>query len=467
MSTLAGVSPRVSREVLRQWMPAALSAAGALGLSLYLACRNYQVDIDVYRMGGQHFGLSDLYSVRFRNSGLLFTYTPFAALVFALLPLSFGIWSLQREWAVVNIVALAALIYLSIRIVVPRLPRNRVVAGALVLLLPALALNPVFNTIGLGQINLVLCVLVVWDLGTDRRIGSRTLPLGIAIGLAAAVKLTPLIFVPYLIITGRARGALNAVITFIACESIAFLASPGDSWTYWTKDVFDSKRAGALLYSSDQNLSSALERFHHGPVSAFVLVPLLVVIGIGGLALAAWAHRKSSVMLGLLVCATTGLIISPITWVHHMVWVVPAIIWLAAGADRPRRGRLLAGLTTVLFVAAPIWWVPTSWKVSKHPPELHQNHWQLLAGNSFLLAMLAFLMGVAILLVRRSGWSLRGRSSQAVLGYLRERRERASVARIHRRVDVPVEEGADQLGSPVTVGATDADLASEHLEFVE
>ena len=65
--------------------------------------------------------LPDLYSVRFGNSGLLFTYTPFAALVFALLGLNLGIWSLQCVWAVTNIVALAALIYLSIRIVVPRL----------------------------------------------------------------------------------------------------------------------------------------------------------------------------------------------------------------------------------------------------------------------------------------------------------------------------------------------------------
>ena len=75
---------------------------------------------------------------RFGNSGLLFTYTPFAALVFALFGLNLGIWSLQCVWAVTNIVALAALIYLSIRIVVPRLQRKQVVRWALLLLLPAL-----------------------------------------------------------------------------------------------------------------------------------------------------------------------------------------------------------------------------------------------------------------------------------------------------------------------------------------
>jgi alpha-1,2-mannosyltransferase len=465
VSTTTEVAPRTSGDALRRWSPAVLSAAGALGLSLYLAVRNYQVDLDVYRMGGQHALSPDLYSVHF--GGLFFTYTPFAALVFAFLGLNLGIWSLQLVGAVMNIVALAALIYLSIRIVVPRLPSKQVVRRALLLLFPALALNPVFNTVGLGQINLVLCLLITWDLGTDRRIGSRTLPLGVATGLAAAIKLTPLIFVPYLIITRRARGALSAVITFIACQVATFLIAPSDSWTYWTKDVLNSKRAGALLYTSNQNLSSVLQRFHHGPVSASVLVPALVVIAVGGLALAAWAHRRSSVVLGLLVCATTGLIISPITWVHHMVWVVPVIIWLAAGADRPRRGPLLAGITAALFVAAPIWWVPTSWKVTKHAPELHQNHWQLFLGNSFLFAMVAFLLGVAGMLVRRHRVSFGGLSPRALP--TQELRERSRVAGGHRRAETPLEEGVGigrHLDPRVAIGITDVDHRSGDRELV-
>src|SRR5580658_10035185 len=85
MSAVATVGQRASGNALRQWLPAALSAAGAVGLALYLALRNYQVDIDVYRMGGQHALLADLYSAQLPKGGLLFTYPPFAALVFALL----------------------------------------------------------------------------------------------------------------------------------------------------------------------------------------------------------------------------------------------------------------------------------------------------------------------------------------------------------------------------------------------
>lgn len=411
MNALPESELRRSRETLHFWWPAALSAAGAVGLALYLAFRSDQVDIDVYRMGGQNILKPDLYAVTFGNSHLLFTYPPFAALAFALLPLNSGSWPLQAVWGLVNIATLVGLIYMSIRIVVPRLEHKQILRWALLGSLPAMALNPVFTNVGLGQINLILCVLVMWDLATPRKIGSRTLPLGIATGIAAAVKLTPLIFIPYLLITRRARGAFTGIVTFVACETLAAFVAPGDSWTYWTRDVFNSKRAGALLYASDQNLSSVLQRFHHGPVPNSLLVPLSAAICIAGLALAAWAYRRSSSLLGLLVCATTGLIISPITWVHHLVWIVPVIIWLILGSDRPRTGRLIAGFVTVLFVSAPIWWVPTSWMASNNPPAFHENHWQLVAGNSFFFALVAFLVGVTILLSTR--WVASRRSAVA------------------------------------------------------
>ena len=388
---------------LAPWAVAVASAAGALGLALYLATRTYQVDIDVYRMGGRHFLSGDLYSVHFGS--LFFTYTPFAALAFALPSVLFAISTIQRIWAVTNVVALATLLYLSVRALVNGVDHKVLLRYSLLLLLPAIVLDPVFVNVGLGQINLVLCVLILWDLTTERRVGSRTVPQGMATGIAAAIKLTPLIFVAYMLVTKRLKGALRGAATFVAAEALAFVVSPGSSRLYWTKYVLDSKRAGALLYVSDQNLSSALQRFAHRPVPGAVLVPLLVVIAVSGLSLAAWAHFRSSPMLGILVCAATGLVVSPITWVHHMVWIVPALLWLLLGADRPRKGTAVAAVTAALFVVAPIWWVPTSWKPSvapAGPPELHEDAWQLVAGNSFFLATVVFLGGIAFMLFLRS-----------------------------------------------------------------
>lgn len=451
MSNISAVALRRPGPAVRKWLPGAVSTAAALGVSLYMALRSYQVDIDVYRMGGRHVFVADLYTVKF--GGLPFTYTPFAALVFALPALNLAISSLQRVWAVVNIGLLAVLVNMSIRFVLPDLDRRKALRWSLVLMLPALLLDPVFVNVGLGQINLALCALVMWDLLGERRIGSRTAPLGVATGIAAAIKLTPLIFVPYMLMTRRARGAANALVTFVLCGAVSFFVSPHDSVVYWTKDFFDSKRAGALLYTSDQNLSSVVQRFHHGPVSLTALLPALVVICAGGLVLAAWAHRRSSPFLGVLVCATTGLVVSPITWVHHLVWIVPALVWIAAASDGPKWGRVIAVATAVLFFSAPIWWVPTSWRVADpRPPELDQNAWQLVAGNSFFFAMIAFLVGVAVML------GLRARSAR----HLVEGQDRAPVARGPDAREALLEEGVVELGPSVAVRKVEEDLRAHH-----
>jgi alpha-1,2-mannosyltransferase len=97
----------------------------------------------------------------------------------------------------------------------------------------------------------------------------------------------------------------------------------------------------------------------------------------------------------VLVVAATCLLVSPITWAHHMVWVVPALLWLALAPDRPRGGPILAAGAAVLFWCAPIWWVPY-----KNTSDLHLGAWQLVAGNSFVLATVVFLVGVSGLLLR-------------------------------------------------------------------
>jgi alpha-1,2-mannosyltransferase len=386
----------------RRWArtAAAMSFAAVLGLSLYLAVSGHQVDFDVYLMGASHAFDANLYQVQLGNSGLLFTYAPAAALLFVPFADLFTLIPAQAVWTVLNVGALIWLLGTSIRSARPDLSATTVRRWSLILSFPAMLLDPVFLTIGLGQVNLFLIALVLWDLVVPRTFGKR-LPVGVATGLAAAVKLTPLIFVLYLVATRRFRAAATCVATFVACETLALVASPAASWTYWTKDVLDPNRAGGLLYISDQNLSSALQRFHHGPVSAAVLWPLLMFVGIGGIAVAAWAQRRSSEMLGVLACGSTSLLVSPVTWAHHMVWIVPVIVWAALAADRPRRGVALAAGATILFWASPLWWVPRSWRLPGRL-ELHEDWWQLIAGNSFFIATVLFLAGVTFILATRT-----------------------------------------------------------------
>ena len=276
-----------------------LSVAGALSLGIALAIGR-QVDFDVYRMGAQHVLGQRLYNDRLPGLGLPFTYPPFAALLFwpfTLVSIRTG----QLGWAMFNLVALTALIGVSLRALRPEWSKGRIWSIALVALFPVLLLSPNVGTLGYGQVNFLIALLVLVDLTVVIRVRTHTLPRGVLVGIAAALKLTPLIFIPFLVLTRQFRAAVTASASFVVCTLVAFVAAPHSSWTYWSNEVFDSKRAGNLLYMSDQNLHAALARMTQATPSPMVLDLLTVLFAAGGLALAAWAYRASSPLLGIVV----------------------------------------------------------------------------------------------------------------------------------------------------------------------
>jgi alpha-1,2-mannosyltransferase len=372
-----------------------MSVAGAI--SLFIApATGRQVDFDVYRMGAAHVLGQHLYDVYLAHLNLHFTYPPFAALLFwpfTWISVNVG----QLCWAVVNLLALVALTATSIRAVRPQWSQQRIWATSLLVLFPVLRLNPDVVTLDYGQVNILIAVLVLLDLTFVTRLRSHTLPRGVLLGIVAAVKLTPLIFIPLLLLTRQFRAAGTAAGTFLLCSLAAFAVAPHSSWIFWSKKVFE--RAPSLIYISDQNLHSALQRMIGAAPSPILLGFLTLLFAVGGLAVAAWAYRSSSPLLAILLCATTGLIISPVSWSHHYVWIVPVLAWLALGTDRPRGGRWWALGVAALFWAAPIWWVPNPG---------YGGPLVILAGNSFFLAAVAFLLLAGVLL-----WSRRVRTAPA------------------------------------------------------
>ena len=94
----------------------------------------------------------------------------------------------------------------------------------------ALLTEPVQQTLALGQVNLLLMLLVVADLLTPDALRGRTRWWhGIGIGLAAGVKLTPLIFIPYLLLVRRYRQAATAAGVFAATVALGYAVLPRDS----------------------------------------------------------------------------------------------------------------------------------------------------------------------------------------------------------------------------------------------
>ncbi len=309
------------------------------------------MDFQVYRMGGQHLLSRGLYSSEITVLGrhLLFTYPPIAALFFW--PFSHSSVHVgQAVWDAIDLAALVALIAVSCAAAQKRsVARSDWLIGLIALAPIGLFLYPVLENLVLGQINIILVLMIVTDLTIGVTWRGKSLPAGVLVGLAAAIKLTPLIFIPYLIATRQGRSARNATLTFFVATGAMFAATPQSSWLYFTRDAFDVQRIGHVADVGNQALHAAFIRAHLSLDSALFDLVAVGVLCLG-LLTAVGAYRRSSAMLGMLVCAATGLLLSPISWTHHYVWLVPTLIWLLLGSDRPARGGRWALAGALVFI---------------------------------------------------------------------------------------------------------------------
>ena len=375
---------------LTLWILGSVSAA-TLAFYVALLSRQRQIDFDVYRMGGQHVLGSGLYSSHLTVLGrdLVFTYPPLAALLFW--PLShLSTFAGQIVWDAIDLIALTALIAVSIAAARDRRLVRSDWRTALIVLFPfCFLLFPVRENLELGQINIVLVLMIVADLAIGVSWRGKRLPQGVLVGLAAAVKLTPLVFLPYLVATRQWRSARNMALSFSLATGAMFAVSPHASWLYFTRDAFDVKRVGSISQVINQTLHAAIVRAHLSPSHALVDLVNAVVL-CGGIVLAVIAYRHSSAMLGILLCAATGLLVSPISWLHHYVWVVPTLVWLVAGVDRPAKGVQWALAAAALFMVIP-----------PSPPADSNVLWYL-RENSYVLLTLVFIGLIGMMLWVRS-----------------------------------------------------------------
>ena len=352
-----------------------------------------QYDLAVYIMGAHHLVDGTLYSVRLPYQPFLpFTYPPWSALVFTPLTV-LPHQAAKLVWSAVNLASLIGLLFLSIRVIMPTLDRTKRLMLVGLFLGPAFWLEPVLLNFHFGQINLVLGLLILTDLTVDLEVRGHRIPRGLLLGIAAAVKLTPLIFIAYLLVAKERRAAMVAGASFLVLELLSSLVSPRAAYTFWTHDAFDAKRVGTIAYLSNQSLRGALDRITHREVSAVLIMALAVVVLCLGLWLAEVCVRESSRLLGILVTAVTGILVSPISWCHHLIWLIPILLWCCFATDRPRHGVPLAVVAAILY-----WWAPV-WSPSPVTADLfHEGPKQLLESTSFFVSMVVFLVGVALML---------------------------------------------------------------------
>jgi alpha-1,2-mannosyltransferase len=367
----------IASSAARRRVPVALGVCLASFVAFWAAHRAAHVsmiDLMVYRAEGATVRAGgDLYALRATAAHLPTTYPPFAALLFTPLTL-LGTASLRVLATAGNLALLVVFVRLSLKLVGHA--RGDAVWWVSA---PAVWCEPVWTTLRYGQVNLLLAVLVLWDL--TRRGAGRYAPFtGAGLGLAAAVKLTPALFPVFLLVTGivaRLRGrdarpwlrhARGAGVAFAGATLLAAAVLPYDSWRFWTDMVFRAGRAGHAEDTANQALRGVLARVLHTPDPGALWIASAAVVAVLGLAAAVAAELRGRRDWAVCACAVTALLISPVSWTHHWVWCVPLVLLLWSHGPRT------AALGTLLvFCSYAPWWVPHG----TGRPELHQGAPQL------------------------------------------------------------------------------------------
>jgi alpha-1,2-mannosyltransferase len=373
-------------------------------------------DLDVYNDAGLIVRSQPdaLYTWHLANyTDIKFTYTPFAGLVFAGAS-EMGLNTLHWLMTVLSIAALPLVAWLTFGQLGWR-PRSRL-TGTLAVSAISLWLEPVIRALHLGQIEILLMLLIVWDLGqSDRRWWK-----GAGIGVAAAIKMVPLIFIPYLILCGRIRQAVVASVTVAVTILIGFAVLPHASVKWWLTGYFlHAGNTGDVASLVDQSLYGVISRAVGGSTQATpAWFAVAIVTGVAGLAAAAALYRRGYRVESWLTCAITGLLVSPISWDQHWVWVVPVLALLADRAVRAGGWARAGYLVSILAVVAVYGGWPYRWGSSTgfhiyygsiafnagpHPQDqiYHLHGFQLITWNIFAVAGLVML-AVAIAAAARA-----------------------------------------------------------------
>jgi Glycosyltransferase family 87 len=338
-------------------------------------------DLAIYLWGGKAVlhGLR-LYGVQVR--GNWFTYPPFAAALFTPLavlpPVVAGI-----GWELGTVAALAwsARMCLQLAGYQPPAAVTAAVTAAGVLL------EPVYHTLYLGQVNVFLLALVLHDI---RRTAAGR-PAGAGIGLATAVKLVPGLFIVFLLAIRRARDAATAAAVVAACAAAGYLINPAASKLYWTRLFWNTSRVSAT-YISNQTPYAALARIlggtsHVGPW----YLAISALLAAAGLTTAARLARHRDWLAAATLTGITSLLVSPISWTHHWVWALPALLLLTTRAHTPA-ARAVTAAAALLFITAPMWYTPWAGDSAQYG-----FHWaDTLTANSFLIAGLTYLTWTTI-----------------------------------------------------------------------
>ncbi|WP_433655298.1 glycosyltransferase 87 family protein [Nocardia sp. CA-128927] len=350
----------------------------------------YRLGVDALRHGHDMYGQLPQTTIGF---GLPFIYPPFAALAlspFALLP-----WHAAAfTFFVSSVLALALTMYLVARRVWPGEDQRKLVLVVTACATPlALLLEPVHATLDFGQVNLLLMALVAADCLAIKPRWRR----GMLIGIAAAIKLTPAAFVLYFLVRRDYKSAATAAATGAGATALGFALLPHDSAKYWFGGMGNVSGLSGSAFHTNQSIQAVLSRLQV-PKPASTILWLVLGAALLVLVVAAMRRAVDFPPLALAINAVFTLLLSPISWSHHWVWIAPALAGAIGYAIGLPRRQAIGWWVTIAVITAVFVYGPQNWLPDGEHRETQWTPWQHIVGNTYvwfsvLLVALYFVAG--------------------------------------------------------------------------
>ncbi|MEP7019195.1 MAG: glycosyltransferase 87 family protein [Pseudonocardiales bacterium] len=285
--------------------------------------------------------------------GQPFTYPPVASIL--LWPTTLGPWRASYfGWCIVSCTVLGTLLAKGVPAHLGRRPVIVLAAMAAAASTDLLSAN-----VAMGQVNLLLMGLCLADLyrRDDSALG-RLVPQGMLVGIATAIKLTPGLFVVYFVVTRQWRLAWWSVLAAVSMTALGAALRPEMSVSFFSSAIWNlTDRVDLrhpLGYAGNASINGVLHAL--GGPAVNMALPLTGLIGLLALAAAHLAHRQARELHAWLVVGLTAPLVSPFSWNHHYVYVLPALLTIMVTcpwARRPWGAALIAlSLFTLLFPAA-------------------------------------------------------------------------------------------------------------------
>ncbi|MDO5670044.1 MAG: glycosyltransferase family 87 protein [Corynebacterium sp.] len=379
---------------------------GVVGRQMMLT--DFPVDMIIYLQGVRAFrDGGEMYSVPMYAGDLAlpFIYPPFGALV--MLPFTAADDDLAGD---LMIMLSAGLVLLCLWFVLRAATRLRgwSLAALTAAVWPVvLLIEPVWLNSGFAQLNIVLMALVVLDLVPRK----RRFPQGWLIGLAAAIKLTPLAMLLYFLLRRDFRAILVAGVSALLATGVAALFRWDATREFYTSVLLDMGSSSEFgvntVYQSNSSLKGMIMRWftsgaeldaHSGLVNGLWLGLSLLVIVLGGWFMVA-LMRRNMLIDAALVNALIMLLISPVSWSHHWIWLtllLPVLAWrcLTVLGGPVVLGSLVFTWTALVITQPPKWWYGDS-------IDIHAlDFWQKLLVSDFVWLAGAVMVAWAVALRR-------------------------------------------------------------------